>query len=716
MIRRKRYGSVIMNKRLFLMKLMLTILCGLLLTNTTVVSPFFIQKYSGNLVIVNSQRMDPLTVQDSAECLILLLSEDLATFQTLGTIRNFLKENVVVTINSFEDIERSIASSTVKDIVVIGHGSKKGLHTGNVLTSWRQIGNILDHYTEFRYYLVSCFSSMLKSFTRSQVYTFDSEVDAFVAGVDTVTEIYKQNHHKGYNSVERYKLNCFYLQRKSQPVQLLTRTISAKVRVDDDFILWYGTGHQITWQEYIKSQVEISVLAFKNDFDLEILIPLEGIDCFPSNYDEGYGSHYTTSNLGVILYDQAMTPGWTNSPDWDEKGKNNDYDILIVITEYWNDGNQQANDVGNDADAIIISRTTPFWNFHESIVHELGHVFNAKHESGGVVPSSYYDNFQYPFSRSIMDYTDIGLYDVFNDGYPDWDDFNFQRITNYIQGGAFDNNDPDGDGLTNYYENLMNYLTYKANTDGTGPNDANEDYDGDGWTNIDEINLYGTNPALWDSDFDGIPDKWEFEHSLLDPLNGNDGGVDREPDGLTNFEEYLNLYEYGEATELDNSDTDGDDMPDGWECTYQATNPITPDATNDPDNDFLSNYEEYCYSTNPSSYTSLAYVRSASYIYHRTSDNKVYSYMKFKVDLALADGYYIKVEYRWKPEGGSYGSWITKRQSSAYYSVGYKTISTYLMQATGDGYIQVRWSLFKGSWSSSDLLSSRTETLFVSTS
>jgi len=42
-----------------------------------------------------------------------------------------------------------------------------------------------------------------------------------------------------------------------------------------------------------------------------------------------------------------------------------------------------------------------------------------------------------------------------------------------------------------------------------------------------------------DSDSDGMPDDWETKHAL-NPKNASDASLDRDKDGYTNIEEYLN--------------------------------------------------------------------------------------------------------------------------------------------------------------------------------
>jgi hypothetical protein len=50
---------------------------------------------------------------------------------------------------------------------------------------------------------------------------------------------------------------------------------------------------------------------------------------------------------------------------------------------------------------------------------------------------------------------------------------------------------------------------------------------------------YESGPLAADSDHDGMPDRWERQHGL-DPRDTNDGAKDRDGDGYTNVEEYLN--------------------------------------------------------------------------------------------------------------------------------------------------------------------------------
>ncbi len=93
-----------------------------------------------------------------------------------------------------------------------------------------------------------------------------------------------------------------------------------------------------------------------------------------------------------------------------------------------------------------------------------------------------------------------------------------------------------------------------------------------------------------DWDRDGMHDRWEIGHGL-NP-NGDDADKDPDEDGLSNLDEYI----YN--TDPGTKDTEGDGTPDGWEIN-NSLDPNVDDANNDPDGDGLSNLEEYSIETNP---------------------------------------------------------------------------------------------------------------------
>lgn len=62
------------------------------------------------------------------------------------------------------------------------------------------------------------------------------------------------------------------------------------------------------------------------------------------------------------------------------------------------------------------------------------------------------------------------------------------------------------------------------------------DFDGDGLSNWDEVNIYMTDPLDGDSDGDGMSDGWEIANGL-DPNDAGDAVADSDGDGLGNAAE-----------------------------------------------------------------------------------------------------------------------------------------------------------------------------------
>src|SRR3954452_20222534 len=108
---------------------------------------------------------------------------------------------------------------------------------------------------------------------------------------------------------------------------------------------------------------------------------------------------------------------------------------------------------------------------------------------------------------------------------------------------------------------------------GTNPSGgmATADSDGDGLFDADETMVYGTNPALYDTDGDGTGDGAEVYYGS-DPrtAGGSSGtaGIDSDGDGLFDTDE---TYVYGTNPSV--YDTDGDGVGDGAEV-YNGTNPL----------------------------------------------------------------------------------------------------------------------------------------------
>ena len=151
-----------------------------------------------------------------------------------------------------------------------------------------------------------------------------------------------------------------------------------------------------------------------------------------------------------------------------------------------------------------------------------------------------------------------------------------------------DTNDDDNDGLTNYQE-IVEYGTdpTKPDTDGDGAKDsvdafprnptewldtdhdgigdnADPDDDGDGLSDVAEINIYHTDPKRADSDGDGISDPDELQVYHTNPMD-----ADTDHDGLNDSAELAH------GTNPNVADTDGDGFLDGYEV-LTGKSPLDP--------------------------------------------------------------------------------------------------------------------------------------------
>lgn len=100
------------------------------------------------------------------------------------------------------------------------------------------------------------------------------------------------------------------------------------------------------------------------------------------------------------------------------------------------------------------------------------------------------------------------------------------------------------------------------------------DFDGDGLSNLAEVTIHQTTPLNPDTDGDDMPDGWEVLYALS-PLDAADGSLDPDNDGLTNAMEY----QHGSNPNL--GDSDGDGVTDGGEVDENTdpTDPLdTPEA------------------------------------------------------------------------------------------------------------------------------------------
>ncbi len=333
--------------------------------------------------------------------------------------------------------------------------------------------------------------------------------------------------------------------------------------------------------------------------------------------------------------------------DADGDGMPNSYEIAAGLNPAVNDGSLDP-----DGDDLT--------NLQEYNAGTNPHSNDSPVRSTGLSPLFSVNTAIYPFPLST---------DTDNDGMPDWweqkyglaagfndasGDLDFDGVANlaeYLQGRSPSANesitevaavsaaffldtvfappDSDGDGMRDYWEIANELDRFK--------NDANDDPDGDGRTNIEEYNA-GTNPQVddWagpsqaqspifvantggydepfsrDTDGDGMPDWWEIRYGLN--LNANDAAGNPDNDARSNLGEYYaggNPHAPEDPTPVAGFsvvflvdtggrlfDTDGDGLPDWWEKLY-FNDPRVALATTDTDGDGHSNYAEFVSGSNP---------------------------------------------------------------------------------------------------------------------
>ncbi|GAA5127496.1 hypothetical protein JIN84_08615 [Luteolibacter yonseiensis] len=308
------------------------------------------------------------------------------------------------------------------------------------------------------------------------------------------------------------------------------------------------------------------------------------------------------------------------------------------------DGEAQVGIVAADTGGSFPDRL--FWRVAASDVDEDGDGFSSWEEkrkgSHPLVPD--HDEDGLPDDWELLhgfDTSDDGGIHADNgpDGDPDHD--GLVNLQEWIHYGDPRDSDTDGDGLDDALEALT-YHTFVASEDTDSDNltdheevmvyhtnPLKKDEDRDSLTDHDECVLFGTDPKNPDTDSDTMNDDWELNHGFdplvanpvmdpdndglgtsveillhLDPLDEDtdddgisDGGEDYDRDSLTNRAETEIHHTYPK-----NPDSDRDNLPDGWEVAH-GLNPRSSAAPHgaghDPDNDGLTNFEEWRNHTDP---------------------------------------------------------------------------------------------------------------------
>lgn len=348
---------------------------------------------------------------------------------------------------------------------------------------------------------------------------------------------------------------------------------------------------------------------------------------------QGVSATFTVSTRIIVL-------------DTDGDGMRDDWEIAHGLDPFRNDANEDPDGDGLTNLQEYNGGTSPLSN-------------DSPAASTGVSALFAVNTAIYPFSLTA---------DTDGDGMPDWweQEYGLNPLVNDASG------DGDGDGVSNLAEYqqgrnpaaaesltevaavsaafTLNTLEARLDSDGDGipdsweiahgsdpfRNDAGEDPDGDGWSNLDEYNA-GTDPLVddWrgpssavsllfladtggftisrtqDTDGDGMPDWWEIQYGLIP--NVNDAAGDADGDGISNFSEYNSgsnptvqdrppVVGFSGIFLVDTGgrsfDSDGDGLPDWWEKLY-FNDPRAADPLADTDGDGRSNDAEFIAGSNP---------------------------------------------------------------------------------------------------------------------
>ncbi|TFG12674.1 MAG: hypothetical protein EU535_05945 [Promethearchaeota archaeon] len=273
-----------------------------------------------------------------------------------------------------------------------------------------------------------------------------------------------------------------------------------------------------------------------------------------------------TDSDGLNDYEEFYGDTDPTNNDTDNDGLSDGQEILSYLTNPLM--NDTDSDNLNDYDEVMIYMTNPFMNdtdsdnlndYDEVIIHFSNPLTNDTDSDH----LNDYDELMIYFSDPLTNDTD-------SDNLTDYDEI-FVFYTNPLM------NDTDSDNL-NDYDEIFVFCT----------NPLDHDTDQDELSDYDELFIYGTNSTNSDTDSDAMPDGWEIDN-LLDPF-ANDTSLDPDNDLLTNIEEFLH------NTSAQNNDTDYDLLLDNEELYIHHTNPVNNDSDSDG---LIDGFEVYIYNTDP---------------------------------------------------------------------------------------------------------------------
>jgi hypothetical protein len=384
---------------------------------------------------------------------------------------------------------------------------------------------------------------------------------------------------------------------------------------DSDF----GTGDQINESRYLDDWEEINGM----QHELSDYIDNNG------NGEFGSPTRWIDYNLNGIpdtgeLFDYAPVPPFAG----DESAEGG---VINAVMDGIDNDNDGTIDEGIDEEGEGITFPTVNASYYDTDHDGLGDV----DEIFGVDTGSDYDP-----SNSLSGYGIVFPHPGAEDSDEDFVD-DYVEITRLGSYKPYVTNpldqDSDMDGLTDGREWEIDFYPLEDH-DGTNNIDAN----GDGNIDSNDIGVLvngikvdnridRTNPRSQDTDYDDLPDGWEYEYGrtnlrklikwhdvefntnwvplinqrhggftngiapmdiwVINPVDQNDKHKDPDGDGLSNWDEY----ELG--TDPINWDSDNDGLPDGWEIKYRQwvweggyngynLDPSTPDTNlNDIEDD-----------------------------------------------------------------------------------------------------------------------------------
>lgn len=252
------------------------------------------------------------------------------------------------------------------------------------------------------------------------------------------------------------------------------------------------------------------------------------------------------AKTGFGISENTAFPGFPENviiPCGDNETVTGEYSVVYTVENDWGNGF-----VGNICITNNTGSTINDWNLEFHFTREIISVW------GAVIESS--ENGHYVI-RHAVDNPDI---------------LPGQSVTiGMIGSGGTITDEPSGYNLTSY-----GFTDVQIDDP-----DLDEDTDGDGLTNGLEEAI-GTDPGLADTDGDGLSDYQELYLTWTDPLlvdtdnNGVcDANEDLDGDGLGNLDEITR------GTDTGNPDTDRDDLSDYAEVYEYGTDPLNPDSDGD---------------------------------------------------------------------------------------------------------------------------------------